>query len=85
MHERLAEHPDVKSVVLHLDKVGRLDLTGALMVIDVLQDALGAGRTVSVTGANDHARQLLSRATPAGLSIDLEGSGQVTTNDPAAD
>ncbi len=85
MHERLAEHPDVKSVELHLEKVGRLDLTGALMVIDVVQDALGAGRTVAVTGANDHARQLLAKAMPPEMRIDLEGTGAVVAADPAAE
>lgn len=75
----------MKSVELHLEKVGRLDLTGALMVIDVVQDALGAGRTVAVTGANDHARQLLAKAMPPEMRIDLEGTGAVVAADPAAE
>jgi SulP family sulfate permease len=57
----IGEHPDVTRVVLHLDRVGRLDLTGALMLRDVLDEAAAGGRTLEVRGARAHAARLLTR------------------------
>jgi SulP family sulfate permease len=57
----ITEHPDVSTVVLHLDGVGRLDLTGALMLRDILEEAEAAGRTCVIEGAGDHATRLLTR------------------------
>ena len=57
----MTEHPDVSTVVLHLDRVGRLDLTGALMLRDLLEEAEAAGRTLRVEGAGAHATRLLTR------------------------
>jgi len=41
----LAEHPEVRRLVLHLDSVGRLDLTGALMLRDGSSRSAAPGRT----------------------------------------
>jgi len=57
----LVQHPGVTSVVLHLDAVGRLDLTGALMLRDLVEEAAAAGRTFTIRGAGGHAAPLLSR------------------------
>lgn len=57
----IAEHPSVDRVVLHLDRIGRLDLTGALMLRDILADAESAGRTFEIRGARAHAAGLLVR------------------------
>lgn len=57
----ITEHPDVNTVVLHLDRVGRLDLTGALMLRDILEEAEAAGRTLVIEGAGAHAARLLTR------------------------
>lgn len=57
----LGEHPDLDRVVLHLDGVGRLDLTGALMLRDVLEEAEAGGRTLEILGASAHAAALLTR------------------------
>jgi SulP family sulfate permease len=57
----IGEHPDVTGVVLHLDRVGRLDLTGALMLRDVLDEAAAGGMTLEVRGARAHAARLLTR------------------------
>jgi SulP family sulfate permease len=57
----ITEHPDVNRVVLHLDRVGRLDLTGALMLRDILEEAEAGGRTLAIQGAGAHAARLLTR------------------------
>lgn len=57
----LGEHPDLDRVVLHLDGVGRLDLTGALMLRDVLDEAEAGGRALEIRGASEHAAALLTR------------------------
>lgn len=57
----IMKHPDVGRVVLHLDRVGRLDLTGALMVRDLLEEAEAGGRTLEIQGAREHAAKLLTR------------------------
>lgn len=57
----IADHPSVDRVVLHLDRIGRLDLTGALMLRDILADAETAGRTFEIRGAGAHATGLLVR------------------------
>lgn len=57
----LGAHPDLDRVVLHLDGVGRLDLTGALMLRDVMDEAEAGGRTLEILGASPHAAALLTR------------------------
>lgn len=57
----LGQHPDVKEVVLHLDSVGRLDLTGALMLRDLAEEAGAGGRAFAMCGAGPHAARLLTR------------------------
>jgi len=61
VNEQIAAHPDVDRVVLHLDAVGRLDLTGALMLRDLFEDAEAAGRAFEIVGAKAHAATLLRR------------------------
>ena len=69
----ITEHPDVDTVVLHLERVGRLDLTGALMLRDILEEAEAAGRTLLIEGAGAHAARLLTRV----LGIPVTGPGGV--------
>jgi SulP family sulfate permease len=57
----MAENPDVEKVVLHLDRVGRLDLTGALMLKDLLEEAEVGDRSLEIRGARAHAARLLTR------------------------
>ena len=66
----LAEHPEVRRLVLHLDSVGRLDLTGALMLRDVLEDFEAAGREFQICGARAHAARLLTRVLGIPLAAD---------------
>lgn len=61
VNAQIAAHPDVDRVVLHLDAVGRLDLTGALMLRDLREEAEAAGRVFEVRGARGHASRILDR------------------------
>lgn len=57
----IAEHSEVQRIVVHLGRLGRVDLTGALMLRDVLDEVRAAGVGVELTGAKGHAAKLLSR------------------------
>lgn len=70
----LVQHPDVTSVVLHLDSVGRLDLTGALMLRDLVEEADAGGRAFSIRGAGPHAARLLSRVL--GVAVPVESGSR---------
>lgn len=59
--EELAAHPDVTRVVVHLDRVGRLDLTGALALRDAADDARARGVQVDFSGAAPAQASLLAR------------------------
>ncbi len=66
----LAEHPEVRRLVMHLDPGGRLDLTGALMLRDVLEDLEAAGREFQICGARAHSARLLTRVLGFLLAAD---------------
>lgn len=55
----LAHHADAQRLHLHLDGVGRLDLTAAMVLRDVLDRAREAGLEVEVTGAREQDRRLV--------------------------
>ena len=57
----IAQHTEVQRIVVHLGRLGRVDLTGALMLRDVLDEVRAAGVGVELTGAKGHAAKLLSR------------------------
>lgn len=55
----LAKHPDVRTVVVHLDQVGRLDYTGALVLRSLVDDMRAADADVRITGTQPQARRLV--------------------------
>jgi sulfate permease, SulP family len=57
----IANHPEVRRIVIHLGRLGRVDLTGALMLRDVVDEARSAGVEVELTGAKGHTARILSR------------------------
>lgn len=57
----LAAHPDARTLVIRLDRLGRIDLTGALALKTLIDDARGAGLEVSVEGSPAHAARILRR------------------------
>jgi len=70
----LVQHPDVNSVVLHLDSIGRLDLTGALMLRDLVEEARAGGRTFTIRGVGGHAATLISRVLGDSAPVEPEES-----------
>lgn len=60
----LAAHPDARRLVLHCDGLGRIDLTGALALRSVLDDARAAGVAIELVDVAPQARRLVSRVLP---------------------
>lgn len=61
LNKLIGEHPDVRRVVIHLQGIGRVDLTGALMLRDVLTDVRSASVVIDTDGARAHDVALLTR------------------------
>jgi SulP family sulfate permease len=59
--ELLASHPDARSLVVRLDRLGRIDLTGALTLESLVADAERAGLATAVEGAPAHSARILRR------------------------
>lgn len=59
---RLAEEPDVTTVVVHCEGLGRIDLTGALGLADLREQVTRAGLQMSIEGVPEHARKALRSA-----------------------
>jgi SulP family sulfate permease len=60
----LAAHPDARRLVVHLDGLGRIDLTGALALRSLLDDALAAGVEVRLADVPPQTRRIVSRVLP---------------------
>jgi SulP family sulfate permease len=63
----LAAHPDAQELVLHCDGLGRVDLTGALALRAVFDDAKAAGIAVRLDDVPPQSQRILSRV----LQIDV--------------
>ena len=59
--ELLAEHPSTTRLVIRLDGLGRIDLTGATALKALLEDARAAGLDVALVGRPAHAARILLR------------------------
>jgi SulP family sulfate permease len=57
----LAQHPDATRLAVHLDGLGRIDLTGALALHAVIQDARAAGIEVEIVDVRPRWRALVER------------------------
>jgi SulP family sulfate permease len=65
----LAEHPTLSRVEIHLQRLGRVDLTGALVLRAICRDLARADVPVTLSGAQPQYRGLLDRVL-AGEGID---------------
>ncbi len=63
----LADHREADKLHLHLDGIGRLDITAALILRDVLEEAQRSGLEVLVTGVRGADRRLVMGVVAAGL------------------
>ena len=57
----LAEHPEADRLVVHLGGLGRVDLTGALALRDVLSDAEEAGLETQIVDVPPQAAKIIGR------------------------
>jgi len=57
---RLAEEPDVKTVVIRCGGLGRIDLTGAYTLAEMIEQAERAGLAVRLEDVPDHASRVLT-------------------------
>lgn len=57
----VAEHPEVRHVVLHLDGLGRIDLTGALVLRDLAAGIRASGLTIEVVDVPPQAEKVVTR------------------------
>ena len=55
----IASNPDLRGVVVHLDRLGRLDLTGVLVLRSLVDDLRGGGTRVYVQGTPPQAERLV--------------------------
>jgi SulP family sulfate permease len=62
----LAARPDTERLVLHCDGRGRIDLTGALALRSVREEAKLAGVAVELVEVPPHAQRILTRVLPLG-------------------
>ncbi|MGD8319386.1 MAG: SulP family inorganic anion transporter [Gemmatimonadota bacterium] len=56
---RISKEPNVSRVVIHCSGLGRIDLTGAWTLSEMLADVRSAGLEVSLTYVPDHARHVM--------------------------
>jgi sulfate permease, SulP family len=57
----LEQHPEAHRLVVHLDGLGRIDLTGALVLRNLLADARAAGLAAEVADVPAPARKVVAR------------------------
>lgn len=56
----MAEHPAATHMVLHLQKLGRIDYTGGLAVKSLIEEAEKAGLTIAISGVPPQARRIMT-------------------------
>jgi len=69
---RLAEEPDVRKVIIRCGGLGRIDLTGAYVLAEMLEQSDRAGLEMTLANVPEHARRLLSAV---GVSVDTPSEG----------
>ncbi len=70
VNDLLAEHLEISRLVMHMGRLGRLDLTGALMLRDVVVEAKSSGVEVEVEGGKGHVAKIWSRVMNEPLLAD---------------
>ena len=61
----LAAHPDARGLVLHLDRIGRLDVTSASVLRRVIDEARRSGLDGELDGIEPRHRRLIDRVVEA--------------------
>lgn len=65
LRDALAEHPDAKRLIIHGDRLGRVDVTGALELRSLLRDAERAGIITEITDLVPAGRKIINRTMEA--------------------
>ncbi len=69
----IAQQPTLSRVAIHLNGLGRVDLTGALMLRDLAEDAGTSGVTVEVLEARPHMARVLTRVLGETTTVHVMG------------
>jgi sulfate permease, SulP family len=72
----LGEHPSASAMVVHLDGLGRVDVTGALALQSLLAEATEAGLEARVADVPAHAEKILARVLHGARRRPPAGNGQ---------
>lgn len=82
--DELASHPELGRVVLHLQRLGRIDLTGALVLRAICRDLARADVPVQIRGVQPHNRRLVE-AVLAGDEVAYTRAAAAQPVDPTED
>ncbi len=64
---QLAAHPDASAMEIQLERLGRIDYTGAVALKDLAEEAANSGLAVTIVGPPPMAREMLRKVLPADL------------------
>lgn len=68
----LSDHPDVTHLVIHMDRLGRVDVTGALALRDLVEHLDEVGVTTEVADLTPTSRKIVDRVlSEAGTDVEL--------------
>ena len=67
----IAQQPALSRVIIHLNGLGRVDLTGALMLRDLVEEAETSGVTIEIREARPHMARILTRVLGDKTTIHL--------------
>jgi len=76
VNELVAAHRDVTRIVIHMGGLGRVDLTGAITLRDLAEDAQAGGVVVEIRDAGPHAARLLTRVLGDLSTVTLTRQGE---------
>jgi SulP family sulfate permease len=71
----LHEHPDARHLVIHVDGLGRVDITGALALRSLLADAEAAGLDARVADIPPQAEKIIRRVLDPGTAAGRYADG----------
>ena len=70
----MADSPGLSHIVVHLDQLGRLDLTGALVLRSLVEDMRRADATVVIVGTQPQARRIVDSVLGQAPSVEFDQS-----------
>lgn len=76
----IAQQPALSRVVIHLSGLGRVDLTGALMLRDLVEEAETSGVTIEIREARPHMARILTRVLGDKTTVHLLEEGGRSTH-----